>query len=80
MSAGSYQSRLFFCIVFPSWLGQKTEEGTNPYDYLISCSSVSKSSVEKNSPSVISKPSHSFFIVTVPGLLLSQIKMLLIVA
>jgi len=47
---------------------------------LISCSNASNSGVEKNSPRVISKPSQSFLIVTVPGFLLSPFRMLLIVA
>ena len=48
--------------------------------YFISCSKASNSGVEKNSPSVISKPSHNFLIVTAPGFLLSPFRMLLIVA
>ena len=48
--------------------------------YLISCSSVSNSGVEKNSPRVISRPSQSFLIVTTPGFLLSSLRMLLMVA
>ena len=36
-------------------------------DYSISCSSASNSGVLKNSPKVISKPSHNFLIVTAPG-------------
>ena len=48
--------------------------------YFISCSNESNSAVEKNSPSVISNPSHSFLIVTVPGFWLSPFRMLLIVA
>ena len=47
--------------------------------YLISCSKRSKAGVEKNSPSVISKASHNFLIVTVPGFWLSPFKMLFIV-
>ena len=39
----------------------------------ISCSSLSNSFVLKNSPSVISKPSQSFLIVTIPGFLLSPL-------
>ena len=35
--------------------------------YLISCSNASNSGVLKNSPRVISKPSHNFLIVMVPG-------------
>ena len=49
-------------------------------DHLISCSNASNSGVEKNSPNVISKPSHNFLIVTVPGFLLSPFSMLFIVA
>ena len=33
------------------------------FSYLISCSKLSNTSALKNSPSVISKPSHSFLIV-----------------
>ena len=47
--------------------------------YLISCSNRSKVGVEKNSPSVISKASHNFLIVTVPGFWLSPFRMLFIV-
>ena len=47
---------------------------------MISCSKLSNSGVEKNSPNVISNPSHSFLIVTVPGFWLSPFKMLLMVA
>ena len=36
-------------------------------DYLISCSKASNSGVLKNSPRVISKASHNFLIVTLPG-------------
>ena len=36
-------------------------------DYLISCSKLSNAGVLKNSPKVISKPSHNFLIVTAPG-------------
>ena len=50
------------------------------YIQRISCSRFSKYIVEKNSERVISKPSQSFFIVTIPGLLLSPFRMLLIVA
>ena len=46
----------------------------------ISCSRASNSGVEKNSPSVISKPSHNFLIVTVPGFWLSPLRILLMVA
>ena len=46
----------------------------------ISCSRASNSGVEKNSPSVISKPSHSFLMVTVPGFWLSPLRILLMVA
>ena len=49
-------------------------------DQTISCSKESNSGVEKNSPNVISKPSHSFLMVTVPGFWLSPFKMLFIVA
>ena len=48
--------------------------------YFISCSNSSNSGVEKNSPSVISKPSQSFFSVTAPGFLLSPFKILFTVA
>ena len=34
-------------------------------NHLISCSNISNSSVEKNSPSVISKPSQNFLIVRI---------------
>ena len=47
--------------------------------YLISCSKLSNIGVEKNSPKVISSPSHNFLIVTAPGLLLSPFKILFIV-
>ena len=50
------------------------------YFQTISCSSLSNSGVEKNSPKVISNPSQSFLIVTVPGFLLSPLRMLFIVA
>ena len=43
----------------------------------ISCSRASNSGVEKNSPSVILKPSHSFLMVTVPGFWLSPLRILL---
>lgn len=48
--------------------------------YIISCSKSSNSGVLKNAPSEISKPSHNFLMVTVPGFLLSPLRMLLTVA
>ena len=45
----------------------------------ISCSRASNSGVEKNSPNVISNPSQSFLMLTIPGFLLSPFKMLLTV-
>ena len=44
--------------------------------YLISCSKSLKKTVLKNSLRVISKPSHSFLMVTIPGFWLSPFKML----
>lgn len=48
--------------------------------HFISCSNASNSGVPKNSPRVISRPSHSFLIVTAPGFLLSPFKILFTVA
>lgn len=50
------------------------------YVYCISCPRLLKASVEKNSSRVMSRPSHSFFIVTIPGFLLSPLSMLFTVA
>ena len=47
--------------------------------YLISCSKLSKSGVEKNSPNVIPNPSQSFFTVATVALLFLPLVMLLIV-
>lgn len=44
--------------------------------YSISCSKVSNSGVPKNSPNVISKPSHSFLIVMAPGFWLFSFRIL----
>lgn len=45
-----------------------------PENHLISCSNVSNSLPEKNSFSVMPKPSHNFLIVTMPGFLLFSIQ------
>ena len=44
-----------------------------------SCSKLLKTSVLKKSDSEISKPSHNFLIVTIPGFRLSSFRMLFIV-
>lgn len=53
---------------------------THDATHLISCSRPSKSEVEKNSPKVISKASHSFLIVITPGFRLSPFRILFMVA
>lgn len=61
------------------FLGVKNPRGRCAIEgngYLISCSKASNSGVLKNSPKVISKPSHSFLIVMVPGFWLFSFRIL----
>ena len=65
---------LFLCCQFryiSCWLWLTVGE-LSSYIYFISCSKLSKSSVEKNSPKVISNPSQNFFMVLMDTSLLDS--------